>query len=138
LNDFRVAGTYSNMGILINKDEDELTPELRIGGSYLSHYGTLLRASLPSLQLSHYGNLSGSFALETVISKNSTPFHHLGLEIGKPDLAMIRGGYMLGHDSRSLTYGAGLRHNRYSIDFSFTPFSNELGDVWEVGFGILL
>ena len=63
---------------------------------------------------------------------------HIGLETDWSDVLFLRGGFMSGHDSRGISFGAGVKHRRYRADVSITPFDNSLGTVWRLGIGITI
>jgi len=65
-------------------------------------------------------------------------YFHFGVEAGWMNTLFLRGGYMIGHDSRNVSFGTGVKLKRYSADISITPFSNELGTVWRCGLGIAI
>jgi len=89
--------------------------------------------------VSHYRELSildFIFAAEVLYFKDGDGYGHFGVEAGWSNLLFMRTGYMLGHDSRSVSFGAGIKHMRYRADVSITPFTNDLGTVWRAGLGI--
>jgi len=99
-------------------------------------FPTTLRAGL-----SHFRRL-GQF--DIVISGEGSKvmdgdtYLHLGAEAGWRELLFLRGGYMTGHDSRSVSFGLGVKLKQYRADISIVPFNNELGSVWRVGLGVAI
>lgn len=62
----------------------------------------------------------------------------LGTEGVLHGMVALRLGYAFGYDSRGLSAGLGLRSGRYSVDYSYTPFQDQLGTAQQVALSVRL
>ncbi len=107
----------------INKNEDHPSPSsYRLGLSrelFISEYEL-------------------TFAVEGVSLDGEEAYLHFGAEASWNRIVSLRGGYMTGHDSRTLSVGFGAEFDHYEADISITPFQNEFDTVWRIGLSINL
>lgn len=53
---------------------------------------------------------------------------HVGAEIVYDEFFSLRGGYISGYDSKSITYGTGVMWGSFNFDYAYIPFEYGLGD----------
>lgn len=91
------------------------------------------------------GGLSGTYhftdfdllaSLEGSSIKNEKEHLHVGIEAAWQKTLFFRTGFMTGYDSHNYSMGLGIALRSYSADFSVTPYTNSLGTVWRIGFGM--
>ncbi|MCX7835251.1 MAG: hypothetical protein N2450_04180 [bacterium] len=54
-------------------------------------------------------------------------YSSIGTDLQLLHLLSVRTGYYIGNDSKSFSYGIGVKWKKYSFDWSFTPYENNLG-----------
>lgn len=64
-------------------------------------------------------------------------FYKTGLEIGYKQAFFIRSGYRFGYEAIGFSTGFGLNWLNYSLDYSFTPYKDNLGNAHNFGVRIL-
>lgn len=116
------AGSAVANGQLFNDQKDPFPTTVRLG---VSHQHRTDRFSVLA-------------SLEASAIIDGDKYLHLGIEAGFTELLFLRSGYMLGHDSRDVSYGLGIRYNHFSADLSLEPFDYDLGTVWRFGLGIVI
>lgn len=105
-------------------------------------YGLSIQGIGENLNRSQKRNEMISFALQKQNSLkmgvNVTPitkmsyfqekfYASLGLNVQMLHILSLRSGYFFGYDSKSVSYGVGVQWKEYSIDWSMTPYQNDLG-----------
>ena len=115
---FTVAASVLNLGRMDELDQvgSSLPREIR-GGASWEHSHFLLSANYRFPRFGSSGILMGA---------EVTPV---------PALA-VRAGYQSGHDTRSLSYGIGLAHNNWRIDYAFVPSDLGFEDSHRLTLGI--
>jgi hypothetical protein len=61
---------------------------------------------------------------------------HVGGEVVPVEILTIRLGYQSGHDTRSMSYGLGLRRKNWRLDYAFVPSSHGFEDAHRITLGI--
>ena len=110
-----LAAALQNLGSMgeLDREATALPALLRAGGRY------------------QFANPVGP--LELLVAGDAVlPFEenlrvHLGLEAGLWQQLMLRAGYMNGYESRNVSFGIGVRKSAFHFDYSYTPFSDDLG-----------
>lgn len=64
-------------------------------------------------------------------------FYKTGLEIDYKETLFIRSGYRIGYEALGFSAGFGLNWLSYSLDYSFTPYKDDLGNAHNFGVRIL-
>ncbi|MCC7431028.1 PorV/PorQ family protein [bacterium] len=67
---------------------------------------------------------------------NST-FYKTGLEIGYRETIFLRSGYRFGYEALGFSAGFGINWQNYSLDYSFTPYKENLGNSQNFSFKML-
>ncbi len=57
------------------------------------------------------------------------PKYNFGAEYGHDGYFVLRGGYGVGYDSRSLSLGGGVVYRQFKFDYAFVGFTNDLGNA---------
>lgn len=111
-----LAGAIQNLGKMGEfRSESTTLPKIaRFGAQY----------SLPQ----PLGPASLLFAGDIVKPLDENLRVHLGTEAGLWNQLMIRLGYMTGYESRSVSFGLGIRKSSFEIDYSYSPFLDDLGN----------
>ena len=115
---FTVAASLLNLGRMDELDQvgSSLPREIR-GGASWEHSHLLLSANYRFPRFGPSGIL-------------------IGAEVTPVPALAVRAGYQSGHDTRSLTYGIGLAHNNWRIDYAFVPSDLGFEDSHRLTLGI--
>ncbi|MCK9279422.1 MAG: PorV/PorQ family protein [Melioribacteraceae bacterium] len=97
------------------KESTNLPSDFRFGGEY--------SYPLESAKL----NLIGLAGFQKYLEEDNSHIH-TGLEVIYDDFFAIRGGYITGYESKSLTAGFGVQWKGFKIDYAYVPFEYGLGD----------
>ncbi len=110
-----LAGVVQNLGSMgeLDREATELPVMLRLGAGY----------RLPN----PVGGVQLLFAGDVVKPSGEDVRIHLGGEAGLWESLILRGGYQAGYESRSFSVGAGIHKSAFHFDYSYTPFSDDLG-----------
>ena len=59
---------------------------------------------------------------------------HFGVELWPHEIFALRGGFKTGYDEEAGSFGFGVKHQQYVLDYAFMPFSaeSELGDAHRI------
>jgi len=57
---------------------------------------------------------------------------HVGVEYGYQRMLFLRAGYKAGYDSQGATFGVGVSHRQFSVDYGVLLIRNDLGDSHRV------
>lgn len=117
VNGLSVGASLRNIGTMskLRNEETVLPGDFRIGASYsLNVVDTKIFLTL----------LSG---LQKYL-KNDNCHIHLGTEIGYDNFFFVRGGYLSGYESKSVTTGFGIRLKSFNLDYAYVPIKYGLGD----------
>jgi hypothetical protein len=79
--------------------------------------------------------LSLSLAFDGISSADSYFYSTLGAEFGFNDMLFARAGIYMGHDTKELSFGLGLKYNWIRIDYALTNYG-VLGSTSQWGVGI--
>ena len=79
--------------------------------------------------------LSLSLAFDGISSVDSYFYSSIGAEFGFSDLLFARAGIYMGHDTKNLSFGLGLKYNWIKIDYAFTDYGI-LGSTGQFGIGL--
>lgn len=111
----RLAASVQNVGTMGKLVNESITlPALaRIGGVYQI--------------TSAHGAPRAALALENMLLFEDGNATSVGLEYWLVNGVAGRAGYQLGRENRGLTAGFGANRGRYTLDYGYLPFSNELG-----------
>lgn len=120
---------------------DALIPNLSLGG-VVQHLGSMsaLRDDATTLPTTGrlgvvydapgaVGPLSWLAAADLVFPFEESLRVHVGGEGVLWEQLALRAGWLGGYDNRGLTLGLGIRKTTFHIDYSFTPFQDDLGNV---------
>ncbi len=111
-----LGGTIQNLGKMGEfKDEATTLPKIaRLGAQY-----AFPQALGPAKLL---------LAADLVKPFDENLRGHFGAEAGLWKQLMLRFGYMAGYESRSFSAGLGIRKSFIQLDYSYSPFQDDLGD----------
>lgn len=70
--------------------------------------------------------------LDLVKLKDNDLKMHWGAEYAYRKSLFLRMGYQFGYDEKNISFGFGLKHKRYKIDYAFVPFGSDLGDTHRI------
>jgi hypothetical protein len=114
---------------------------LRVGAS-LQNFGKMgaLRSENSKLPFTarfgfHYlfpwqsPQISGGFASDVVYISNENVRIHLGTEWLVWSQIALRGGVLLGYESRNFSLGLGFKRSVVRLDYGFIPFGDDLGST---------
>jgi len=79
--------------------------------------------------------LSLSIALDGIRSMDSYFYSSLGAELGFTDMVFARVGLYMGHDTKKISLGLGLKYNWIKIDYAYTDYG-VLGSTGQFGIGL--
>ena len=83
----------------------------------------------------YHDRFSLSLALDGVRSMDSYFYSSLGAEFGFSDLLFARAGVYMGHDTKSFSFGLGLKYNWIKVDYAYTDYGI-LGSTGQFGIGL--
>ena len=63
---------------------------------------------------------------------------HFGAEYGYQRLLFLRAGYKAGYDSQGATFGVGVQHKQFNLDYAMMLINNDLGDSHRIGLSMSL
>ncbi len=124
-------------------------------GLAINHAGPDMTYTEESYALPTTVRLGGKYATEVwsvrseIVSQRSESADiHLGGEYvflfpastggDDPLSAALRAGYIIGHDTRSWSAGAGLGIDRFRLSYAYVPYDDELGDTHRFGLQVFL
>ncbi len=116
LNGLSVAAVLQNLGSMNNllNESTKLPAILRAGAAYrLPAFSDFVKADL---------------AVDLVKPFNDNFRQHVGGELLFWNQIAVRSGYLSGYDSRSFTFGVGFMRSSIRLDYSISPFNDELGN----------
>lgn len=87
----------------------------------------LLKAGLSSLLPRVSENFSTNFAIEAVHVFDDVSTINTGLEFTVIEKFALRGGYVLGSESRTYSAGFGLKLNTIDVAYAYVPYKYDLG-----------
>ena len=79
--------------------------------------------------------LSLSIALDGIRSMDSYFYSSLGAELGFTDMVFARMGLYMGHDTKKISLGLGLKYDWIKIDYAYTDYG-VLGSTGQFGIGL--
>lgn len=79
--------------------------------------------------------LSLSIALDGIRSMDSYFYSSLGAELGFTDMVFARVGLYMGHDTKKISLGLGLKYDWIKIDYAYTDYG-VLGSTGQFGIGL--
>ena len=79
--------------------------------------------------------LSLTLAFDGIRSMDSYFYSSLGAEFGFSDMLFARAGIYMGHDTKNLSFGLGLKYNWIKIDYAYTDYG-VLGSSGQFGVGL--
>jgi len=105
-----VAGVLQNLGSMseLLNESTKLPATLRLGAQY----------DLSSVIIA--GDLVKPFEEDLRFN--------VGAEANVVRQIVLRAGYQAGYESRNVSFGAGIRKSSFHFDYSYTPFSDDLGN----------
>lgn len=111
-----LAGTVQNLGKMgkFREESSNLPKILRVGAQY--------NLAKP------IGPVELLFAGDVVKPFDENLRFHVGAEAGLWRQLMLRAGYMAGYESRSFSFGVGIRKSAFHLDYSLSPFKDDLGN----------
>jgi hypothetical protein len=124
-------------------------PGLTVGGA-VQHFGTEPTFVSESFSLPLTVRVGGAwrpslssvfdflFATDVVMVRDEDAVVNLGGEAWYAGTLALRGGYCFGHDTRSLSGGAGLSWRRFRFDYAFVPYGDDLGGTHRFSLGVSL
>ncbi|MCB9365776.1 MAG: PorV/PorQ family protein [Calditrichaeota bacterium] len=65
--------------------------------------------------------------------RSATPHFNGGVEYKAPQFLALRVGYVTGLDAQGVSFGAGFNYKRFSVDYAFLPYKEELGEGHRAG-----
>lgn len=118
-----IGGSLRNIGAMnkLRSEETILPKDLRVGASYSYKFS----------------ETKFFLTLLTGLQKylESDDFHmHFGTEINYDEFFFIRGGYISGYESKSVTTGFGIKIKNLNLDYAYVPFKYGLGDNHIISF----
>ncbi|WP_041468255.1 PorV/PorQ family protein [Chloroherpeton thalassium] len=105
-----------SMGKLLS-ESSELPTSFRLGAAYAFLLDGKGKENTLLLELNHV----------SVFSDDS--YQALGVEYAFREFLWMRLGYLLGNDSRSVSFGFGVKYENFLFDYAYVPFTNELGSA---------
>jgi len=120
------SAVVGNIGRPMKFDQQEfaLPRYVKVGGAY--------RRDIPRLQ-SHL-----LAAVDAMFPNDDGVRTHWGVELDYQHRLFLRGGYKSGYDSAGATFGVGVTHRQFSLDYAFLNMSNNLGNSHRFSVGISL
>lgn len=114
---FNLGASYRQLGSMNNlrSAATPLPENFRLGASY----------NFNAESLGSRFQLACGYLKYSASNENHIQF---GGEIVIKNSLALRGGYMTGFDSKSLTAGAGINWGNFNFDYTFIPFKYDLGD----------
>lgn len=111
-----LAGVIQNIGSMeaLIKEASKLPTTLRVG----LHFTPQKVAGPAKLGL----------AIDAVKPLEENFRLHLGLEAKLWKQLLVRGGYLSGYEARQFSFGLGFHKSAFHLDYSFTPFDEDLGN----------
>lgn len=99
----------------LREEPTDLPMDLRAGASYSFHFESIKSVT----------NFVGG--LQKYLDNDNLHIH-VGAEVVYNEFFSLRGGYISGYDSKSITYGTGILWGSFNFDYAFVPFEFGLGD----------
>lgn len=121
-----IAAAVKNLGGMdtLRNDVSKLPSELRIGASYGCYKIT--------------DDIDCSAGVEFQKYFAASDYHiNLGIEARYDKMFSLRAGYMSMYESKSFTTGIGIHYSLADVDYSFVPFSYDLGNAHMVTVRVL-
>ncbi|MFA7289611.1 MAG: PorV/PorQ family protein [Melioribacteraceae bacterium] len=112
-----LGASIRNIGSMseLAKEATKLPSDFRLGGEY--------SYPIESAKL----NLIGLAGFQKYLEEDESHIH-TGLEVIYDNFFALRGGYISGYDSKSITFGFGVEWKGFKIDYAYVPFEYGLGD----------
>ena len=122
----KMAAVITNLGLPMKFDAEEyaLPRTVKVGASYERESVALKGRVL--------------LTLDVVFPNDGDIKEHLGGEYAYNRLLYLRAGYKAGYDSQGGTFGFGVRHQKYSLDYAMLLVRNDLGDGHRISLSISL
>jgi hypothetical protein len=116
----KFAAVAGNFGEPMKFDAEEfaLPRYVKVGGSYVRDIESIRGGILVTL--------------DAMFPNDDDVREHVGFEYAYQRLLFLRTGYKAGYDSQGATFGVGVSHKRYSVDYGVILIRNDLGDSHRV------
>ncbi|MBS3944469.1 MAG: PorV/PorQ family protein [Melioribacter sp.] len=114
---FTVGASLRNMGLMnkLRNEATKLPKDFRLGASY----------SLNFSDMKFIINLLGGFQKFLDVDDSHL---HFGTEVNYDNFFFIRGGFITGYETKSVTTGFGIKLKSFNMDYAYVPFKYGLGD----------
>lgn len=114
---FTVGASLRNMGSMnkLRNEATKLPKDFRLGASY----------SLNFSDMKFIINLLGGFQKFFDVDDSHL---HFGTEVNYDNFFFIRGGFITGYETKSVTTGFGIKLKSFNMDYAYVPFKYGLGD----------
>ena len=116
----RFAGTIKNLGVTSKMDMERIKLPLSFDFSIIKDFKF------------SYFPVSTELKIIKNIDDSDIKINY-GINASYKNLFTLRLGYKLNYESQNLSAGIGFKIEKIRVDYSFVPFSNELGDVHQIG-----
>lgn len=122
----KLAAVLCNVGKPMKFIEEEyaLPRCIKIGGSYQRDVERIRGQLLVTL--------------DGVFPNDGDVKEHVGLEYTYQRQVSLRGGYKAGYDSHGATFGLGVRHREFNLDYAVLLIRNDLGDSHRISLSMNL
>lgn len=112
-----VGASLRNMGTMnkLRNEATKLPKDFRLGASY----------SLNFSDMKFIVNLLGGF--QKFLDADDSHLH-FGTEVNYDNFFFIRGGFITGYETKSVTTGFGIKLKSFNMDYAYVPFKYGLGD----------
>jgi hypothetical protein len=116
----KLAAVACNIGKPMKFDVEEfaLPRYIKVGGSYERDLEQLRGGILVTL--------------DAMFPNDDEVREHVGFEYDYQRLLFLRAGYKAGYDSQGATFGVGVSHKQFSVDYGVLLIRNDLGDSHRV------
>ncbi|MCB1059991.1 MAG: PorV/PorQ family protein [Calditrichaeota bacterium] len=138
-------GWSSDLGILVRPKVEQLSI-----GAAVNHLGAVNQYATEDVTLPTTVRVGAAWQQELgtagglmFTAEGAKPREHDtriagGVEYRAPQYLALRVGYVSGLEAQGVSFGAGLNYNRFTLDYAFLPYKEELGEGHRVGLGIEL
>ena len=112
-----VGASLRNMGSMnkLRNESTKLPKDFRLGASY----------SLNFSDMKFIVNLLGGY--QKFLDADDSHLH-FGTEVNYDNFFFIRGGFITGYETKSVTTGFGIKLKSFNMDYAYVPFKYGLGD----------